>query len=152
MDYHVKRPKKEQKKMPKIQSFKFHYSFNNFGRDLPQEYPWILESKFGVFFQRRCRLKRLLPYGPMLAKMNKIWQKSRIWNFTILWTTMVARPSPRVYAWFWEWIWCVLSEYDMSFEVFLTYGPMLTKTKEKCNKLKNFKFWKTKKFSGDMVD
>ncbi len=31
-----------------------------------------------VFFQRRCRLKLLLPYGPMLTKENKHWQKSKI--------------------------------------------------------------------------
>ncbi len=36
IDNHVKRPKKkEQKTLPKIQNFEFHYSFNNFGRDLP---------------------------------------------------------------------------------------------------------------------
>ncbi len=38
IDYHVKRPKKEQKNLSKIQNFKFHYSFNNFVRDPPQEY------------------------------------------------------------------------------------------------------------------
>ncbi len=28
----------------------------------------ILGSKSGVFFQRRCRLKLLHPYGPMLTE------------------------------------------------------------------------------------
>ncbi len=39
IDYHVKRPKKEQKRLPKIQNFNFHYSFHNFGRGHPQQYP-----------------------------------------------------------------------------------------------------------------
>ncbi len=61
--------KKEQKKkkaknsnFSKFQSFKFHYSLNNFGRDPPHEYAWILGGKSDVFFQRRCRLILLLPY------------------------------------------------------------------------------------------
>ena len=70
IDYHVKRPNKE-KKMSKIQNFKFHNSLYNFGGDPPQEYTWILGSKSGVFFQRRCRLKLLPPCGPMLTKTKK---------------------------------------------------------------------------------
>ncbi len=73
--------KKEQKILPKIQNFKFHYSLNNFGRDPPQEYPWILGSKSGVFFQRGCRLKLLLPYAPMLAKTKKKKKMAKIQNF-----------------------------------------------------------------------
>ncbi len=30
--------KKEQKKLPKLQNFNFHSSFNDFGRNPPQEY------------------------------------------------------------------------------------------------------------------
>ncbi len=65
--------KKEQKKIAKIQNLKFHNSFNNFGRDPPQEYTCILESKSGVFFQRRCALKLLLSYvnSPRWTKTNE---------------------------------------------------------------------------------
>ncbi len=38
-------PKKKEKKMPKIQNFKFHNSFSNFDRDPAQEYAWIWGSK-----------------------------------------------------------------------------------------------------------
>ena len=75
-DFHVKQPKKEQNQnCQKIQNLKFHYSFNKFVRDPPQEYAWILGSKSGVLFQMRCHLKRLPPYGPMLTKTKKKWQK-----------------------------------------------------------------------------
>ena len=44
---------------------------------------------------------------------------------------------------FWEWIRCVFSE-ETSFEFFLPYGPMLTKTKKKNVKNKKIEnFWKT---------
>ncbi len=33
IDYHVKRPKKEQQNLPKIQNLKFNNSLYNFGRD-----------------------------------------------------------------------------------------------------------------------
>ncbi len=69
--------KKEPKNLPQIQNFKFHYSLNNFGRDPPQEYPRILGSKSGVLFQRRSRLKLLLPYGPMLMKTKKNCKKQK---------------------------------------------------------------------------
>ncbi len=45
-----------------IQNFKFHNYFNNFGRDTPQEYTWILGSKSVAYFQRRCHLKLLLTF------------------------------------------------------------------------------------------
>ncbi len=81
--------KKNKKKLPKIQNFKFHYSFNNFVRDPPKGYTWILGTKSGVLFQRRCRLKLLPPYCPMLTETKTNWQKSKIWNFTILWAILV---------------------------------------------------------------
>ncbi len=81
IDYHVKRPKKEQNYLPKIQNFKFHYSFNNFVRDPPQEYTIILWSKSGVSFQRRCRLKLLPLYGPILTKMKKKMVKIQCLKF-----------------------------------------------------------------------
>ena len=74
IDYHVKRPKKEQNNMPKIQNVKFLYSFNNFVRDLPQVYTWILGSKSGLLFQRRCRLKLLPPYGREISQFfEQLW-------------------------------------------------------------------------------
>ncbi len=60
-----------QKRTKNIQNFKFHYSFNDFGGDPPQEYTWILGSKSGVFFKRRCGLKLLPLYCHMLTKMKK---------------------------------------------------------------------------------
>ena len=45
IDYHVKQSKKEQNNLPKIQNFKFHYSFKNIVRDFPHQYTWILGSK-----------------------------------------------------------------------------------------------------------
>ncbi len=71
IDYHVKRTKKEQKNLPKIQNFKFHYPFNNFVRDLSREYTCILGSKSGVFSQRRCRLKLLPPYMVQCLRKRK---------------------------------------------------------------------------------
>ena len=65
IDYHVKRPNKEQKKLPKIQS-----CFSNFGRDPPHQYAWFLGVNLMRTF-RRCRLKFFLPYGPMLTKTKK---------------------------------------------------------------------------------
>ena len=63
--------KEQKKKMAKKnQNFKFHYSFNNFGTNPPQEYSWIRGNKSDVLLQR-CHLKLLLPYGPMLTKMKK---------------------------------------------------------------------------------
>ncbi len=59
---------KRKKKKLKILNFKFHNSFNNVGKDPPQEYAWILGSKPGGYFQMRCRLKLLLPYGPLLTE------------------------------------------------------------------------------------
>ncbi len=46
----AKKEQQQKQKLPKIQNFKFHYSFNNFGRDHPQKYTWILGSKSGMFF------------------------------------------------------------------------------------------------------
>ncbi len=62
---------KRTKKLPKIQNLKFHNSLSNFGRDPRQEYAWFLGSEFDAYFQRRCRLKFLPPYGPMLTKTKK---------------------------------------------------------------------------------
>ncbi len=56
-------PKKnKKKKMPKIQNWKFHISLSNFGRPSPRVC-MIFGSEPGAYFQRRCRLKFLLPYG-----------------------------------------------------------------------------------------
>ncbi len=42
--------KRTKRKIAKrIQNFKFLYSFNNFGREPPQKYTWILGSKPGDF-------------------------------------------------------------------------------------------------------
>ncbi len=78
----LNRPKKNKRK--RIQNLKFRKHFNNCGRYPPQKYTWIFGNKCGVYFQRRCGLKVLLPCCPILTKTNKTWQKSKIWNFTIL--------------------------------------------------------------------
>ncbi len=41
----------------------------------------FLGAKFGVFFQTRYRLKLLLAYGLMLAKMKNICQKFKNFKF-----------------------------------------------------------------------
>ncbi len=38
----------------------------------------IFGSESGAYFQRRCRLKFVLPYGPMLTKMKKNPKKSKL--------------------------------------------------------------------------
>ncbi len=72
--------------MPKIQTLKFHNYFKNFGRDPPHECKWILGSGSDVYFQRKCRLKLLLPYAWSCVNEDKkkIFKKSKIWNFKIL--------------------------------------------------------------------
>ncbi len=64
-------PKKNKKKLQKIQNLKFHNSLYNFGRDPSYEYAWIFESKSVVHFQTRCRLKFFFSYGPMLTETKK---------------------------------------------------------------------------------
>ncbi len=39
--------------------------------------------------QTRCHLMFFLPYGPMLMKTKENWQKSKIWNFANLYTSLV---------------------------------------------------------------
>ncbi len=64
---------KEQETVSKRQTLKFHNSFDKFGRDHLKVHTWILVSEYWVCFYRRSRLKRSLPYGPMLTKKsNKI--------------------------------------------------------------------------------
>ena len=76
-----------------------------------------------------------LPYGPMLMKMKQIQKKkNNIENFTILWTTLVE-TLPNICMNFEGWICCVLSE--MSFEISLLYGSMLTKAEKNRKKEKN---------------
>ncbi len=63
--------------MPKSQTnLKVHNYFNNLGRDsaYEYEYTWILGSEPGVDIQWRCRLKLLLPYGPILTKTKRNWK------------------------------------------------------------------------------
>ncbi len=49
----------QKEKNVKDPKFEIHNSFNNFGRDPHEEYAWLL-VEFDVYFQRRCRLLRLL--------------------------------------------------------------------------------------------
>ncbi len=75
IDYHLehlKRRTKKKKKCQHIQNLKFHNSLSNFGRDSSQEYAWFFGSESGVYFQRGCCWKFLLPYGPMLNRKKKI--------------------------------------------------------------------------------
>ncbi len=62
--------KKKKKKKPKIQDFKFHNSFNKFGRDCSWECTPILGSESGANFQNICRLKPLLLYSPLLTNIK----------------------------------------------------------------------------------
>ncbi len=67
-----------EKYLAKIQNFKFHNSLNNFGRDPPQEYAWFFGSASGAYFQRKCHLKFFVPYGPILTKTKKKFNKRSI--------------------------------------------------------------------------
>ncbi len=122
---------KKEQKMPKIQILIFRNSLNNFGRDPPWEYTWILGDKCGVF-QRRSRLKRLLPYDPMWTKSKNIGQNPKfeisqffeqLWKIPILGICMI----------FWIGIWSVLSE-KMSFEIFALIWSHVNESKKKKKK------------------
>ncbi len=60
------------KKRPRIQNFQFDNSFNNFGRDPPEEYARFGEADLVCSFRTECRLKRLPTYGSMLTKTEKM--------------------------------------------------------------------------------
>ncbi len=59
------------KKVAIIQEVECHNSWNNFGKDPPQECARILGSEAVGYFQRRCWLKNFLPYGLMFKKNGK---------------------------------------------------------------------------------
>ncbi len=98
------------------------------GRDSSQEYAWISGSKSVVYFQARCRFNFFLTYGSMLMKRTKM---AKMWNFANLYTTLVEAFARSMHE-FLEWICYLLSE-EMSFEFFLPYCSMLTKTKKIVN-------------------
>ncbi len=102
--------------------------FNNFGRDPPQEYAWILGRKSGGFFQR-CRLKLLLPYGSILAK-TKNWQNFKFHNSL----NNFGRELPHVYAGFFWSESRVLSE--MLFEDFSHIWSHVNENGKNCKKSK----------------
>ena len=72
--------KKRTKKLSKIQSFKFYYPFNNFGRDSPQEYI-NLEEQIWCVLSEEMSFKTFTPIWSYVNE--KKWQKSKIWNFGI---------------------------------------------------------------------
>ncbi len=62
-------PPPKKKKMPKIQNFKLHSSFNNFGIDPPREYTWILGEQIWCVLSKDTSFETFTPiYGPMLTK------------------------------------------------------------------------------------
>ncbi len=82
-----------------------------------------------MFFQSRCRLKLLLPYGPMLTETNKIGKNPKF-HFTILWTTLVETLPRSMHDFLAVNLKCTFRG-DVVWNFFLPYGPMLTKTKKK---------------------
>ncbi len=81
----------------KIQNFKFHNSFNNYGWDPIQEYSRLWGSKSGMFFRMRCRWQR-----NNMAKIQNLKFHNSVNN--------LVETLPGSMHDFWELIWCVLSE------------------------------------------
>ena len=71
-----KKKKKEQKQSAKI--WNFTILLTTLLETPPHEYTWILGSKSGGLFQRRCHLQLLPPYGPILTKTKKIGKNKKI--------------------------------------------------------------------------
>ncbi len=70
---------------------------------------------------------------------QKKCQKAKIWNFTILYTILVE-TLPRSMHEFLEVNVLYTFRQDAIWSFFLPYGPMLTKTKKKWQKIQNLKF------------
>ncbi len=87
IDSNVKHWKKKRtNKLPKIHNLIFHNSLYKFGKETLR---WSMHEFLGAnLFQKRCRLKFFLPYGPMLTKTKIKMQKSKFWNFANLYTTL----------------------------------------------------------------
>ena len=81
-------------------------------------------------------------------KEQKNCQKSKIWNFADLYTTLVETLPRSMHAFLGVNLLCTLKG-DVVWSFFLPYGPMFRKTKKnrKKSKMQNFE----KKWSGDMV-
>ncbi len=91
------------------------------------------------------------PTGPMLTKTKKKkkkkkknWQKSKISNFTILWTTLVESLPWSMHDFWSESEVHFQKRCRLNFFSLLPYGPMLTKTKNKIVKNQKFKILKNK--------
>ncbi len=91
-----------------------------------------------MYSQRRCRVKPFLPYRPVLPKTKNKLAKIQHLKFSNSLNSGVG--SLPVCMDFWEWNCCILSE-EMSLKSLLPYGPMLTYTKTKIEKIQTF--WKT---------
>ncbi len=85
--------------MPQIQNVKFHYSFNNFG-----------QLSLGVYMNFVCSIRdvtwHFYPIWFLVNEKKIIWQKFKIWNYTIHWTTVVELRSLGV-TWFGESEYCL---------------------------------------------
>ncbi len=119
-------------------------------------YPW--GSNFwsvSLYDQQfpRCRTLYNCPLIPMLNVQNRTktnCQKSKIWNFTNLYTTLVEILPRSMHEFLGVNLLCTFRGDDVVWRFFfLPYGPMLTKTKkkivknQKCKILKNKKiFWR----------
>ena len=81
--------------MPKVQNFKFHNAFNNFGRDTFQEYTWILGSKSGVILSEEMSFETFIPTRPHVNENEE--KLAKIQNFTILWTSLAETSTTRMH-------------------------------------------------------
>ena len=94
---------------------------------------WSVSLYDQRFPRYRTFYHHIFPFTLMLNvhKNNnnkKKWQKSKIWKFTVLWTTVVETIL-EVCMIFWEWMWCVLSE-RMSFDFFPEWSYVNEKEKK----------------------
>ncbi len=130
-----KRTKKKKKKMPKIQNFKCHYSFNKFALEtLPRSIHELCGANLVCSFRGK-----------------KIDKNQKFSNFTILWTTLVETLPRRMNDVLGVNLMCTFRGYVVW--IALPIWSHVNENAKKIVKKKTPKFWKTnKKWSGDVVD
>ena len=124
----------KRKKSAKNPKFEISQFIIQLCSDPSYEYAWILGSKSVVYFQTRC-----LNFSPIWSHVNEKKKKNPKFEISPILIQVWYRPSLEVCTGFWEWWICYVLSEEMSFEVFLPYGLMLTTTKKKWLNLKTEK-------------
>ncbi len=122
--------------MPQIQKLNFTILYTTLAETLPE----FLEANLLCTFRQGV----VWIFSPIWSHINenetKIFKNPKFEISPIV-THLGQRASLEVCMNLWKWICYVLSE-EMSFEFFLPYGPMLTKTNNNRKKIKHAKCWK----------